>query len=498
MPDRFSRTYLWENRSSRRTDELNNAELVEGVRRGDDTVFVELYQQYYEKTRNWCLSELAGDFHAADDCAAEVFAHVATTRLHGLKDPESLPGWLKAVARRTARRHLGKSREVATPQKDTRCDQPTPAELTDRLGPDLVVLLKQAHALLGGAQQDMYVDALRIAFGDADRTQVATERGISRPVLTVKLHRTHQQLQYAIRVITLPDQQWSDCTELKATKRKHQKIVEHIKFCAFCKQASDRALITAGVLVALPFLFLPIPFLAEIPPVTRVSFRGALPLRSLAVAGVLAVLALIGWHQWQPGPTTLVAPQTTQLTSTTSPAAVTNTPPATNPAARRATSARPSPSAPPPSTTPSSSKPPFSEQPLAAPPSSARVSAAAVSAPPPTDKAGPVITNVTRNGEELAQCNGKVACGGAQTTLTVSAQVTDASDVSQIVLTGTVHGQSRTWSMLPNGKATISYDLAHYRGPTSKLTLSITAMDSLGNTTTASAGQVLLYSCTPG
>src|ERR1051325_4560449 len=81
-----------------------DAELVRAARRGDKRAFVEIVARHQAMVCGIALGIL-GDFAASEDVGQEAFL-TAWQKIHELREPERLRGWLAQVARNAALGHL--------------------------------------------------------------------------------------------------------------------------------------------------------------------------------------------------------------------------------------------------------------------------------------------------------------------------------------------------------------------------------------------------------
>src|SRR5213594_3095956 len=85
-----------------------DAELVHAARRGDKRAFVEIVARHQAMVCGIALGVL-GDFAASEDAAQEAFL-TAWRKIHELREPERLRGWLAQIARNAALGHLRRRR----------------------------------------------------------------------------------------------------------------------------------------------------------------------------------------------------------------------------------------------------------------------------------------------------------------------------------------------------------------------------------------------------
>ena len=88
---------------------LEEATLVRAAQSGDRLAFGTLYQEYGRLVHGVLLAQVS--YQDAEDLVQEVFMK-ALTQLPALRDPIAFPGWLIAIARRTATDYLRNKRAM--------------------------------------------------------------------------------------------------------------------------------------------------------------------------------------------------------------------------------------------------------------------------------------------------------------------------------------------------------------------------------------------------
>src|SRR2546426_6753400 len=87
-----------------RSASMSDAELVHAARRGDKRAFVEIVARHQAMVCGIALGIL-GDFAASEDAGQEAFL-TAWRKIHDLREPERLRGWLGQIARNAALGYL--------------------------------------------------------------------------------------------------------------------------------------------------------------------------------------------------------------------------------------------------------------------------------------------------------------------------------------------------------------------------------------------------------
>jgi RNA polymerase sigma-70 factor (ECF subfamily) len=89
---------------------LREAALVRAAQSGERTAFGALYEQYGRLVHGVLLAHVS--YHDAEDLMQDVFIK-ALEQLTALREPAAFPGWLIAIARRTATDYL-RSRKITS------------------------------------------------------------------------------------------------------------------------------------------------------------------------------------------------------------------------------------------------------------------------------------------------------------------------------------------------------------------------------------------------
>src|SRR5438045_1651791 len=111
-----------------KTAALSDAELAQSARRGDKRAFVEIVARHQAMVCGVALGIL-GDFGASEDAGQEAFL-TAWRKIHELREPERLRGWLAQIARNAALGQLRRKRghEALDEALIVVDDMPSPAE----------------------------------------------------------------------------------------------------------------------------------------------------------------------------------------------------------------------------------------------------------------------------------------------------------------------------------------------------------------------------------
>src|SRR6478609_4662244 len=136
--------YDWPNKKRRDGGKTTRSaesdeQLVHSARRGEKPAFVEIVSRHQAMVCGITLGIL-GDFAASEDAAQEAFL-TAWRKIHELREPERLRGWLAQIARNAALGHLRAHRkcEVLDDTLDVIDEAP---------GPDDAVASKEESTLV--------------------------------------------------------------------------------------------------------------------------------------------------------------------------------------------------------------------------------------------------------------------------------------------------------------------------------------------------------------
>ena len=118
-----------ESRSAPQAGAESDAQLVDSARQGDKRAFVEIVARHQAMVCGIALGIL-GDFAASEDAAQEAFL-TAWRKIHSLREPDRLRGWLAQIARSAALGYLRRTPNHAKMDEllDLADESPLPDEL---------------------------------------------------------------------------------------------------------------------------------------------------------------------------------------------------------------------------------------------------------------------------------------------------------------------------------------------------------------------------------
>src|SRR5438477_4834030 len=123
-----------------------DAELVQAARRGDKRAFVEIVARHQAMVCGIALGIL-GDFAASEDAGQEAFL-TAWRKIHALREPERLRGWLGQIARNAALGQLRRKPGHAVLQDDPAITDDSPQPDEAAASEDEAALVRAALAKL--------------------------------------------------------------------------------------------------------------------------------------------------------------------------------------------------------------------------------------------------------------------------------------------------------------------------------------------------------------
>src|SRR5437763_15368266 len=125
---------------------ISDAELVHSVRRGDKRAFVEIVARHQAMVCGIALGIL-GDFAASEDAGQEAFL-TAWRKIHDLREPERLRGWLGQIARNAALGQLRRQPGHAVLQADPAITDHSPQPAEAAASEDEAALVRASLAKL--------------------------------------------------------------------------------------------------------------------------------------------------------------------------------------------------------------------------------------------------------------------------------------------------------------------------------------------------------------
>jgi RNA polymerase sigma factor (sigma-70 family) len=242
---------------------MDDAQLVEAARSGDDTAWAAIYDRYADKLHDHCHRILRDRDEAAD---ALHDAYLAASRnLHQLRDPSRLRPWLYSICRHTSLRRLkARDRVELTDAPD---DISAPDADLDRgvRSAELTELVWAAAAGLNGRDQALLDLHLRQGLDGQD---LADAMGTSLSNSYVMLSRMRDQVERSLGALLIARLGREECEELdqllqgwdgRFSPLLRKRVARHVDGCETCSEkrkavASPLALLAAAPLVPAPAL----------------------------------------------------------------------------------------------------------------------------------------------------------------------------------------------------------------------------------------------------
>jgi RNA polymerase sigma factor (sigma-70 family) len=297
---------------------MDDAQLVEAARSGDDTAWAAVYDRYADKLHDHCYRILRDRDEAADALHDAFLA--GSRNLHQLRDPSRLRPWLYSICRHSSLRLLkARSRVDLTDAPD---DMTAPEPELDRgvRAQELGELVWAAAAGLNGRDQALLDLHLRQGLEGQD---LADAMGASLSNSYVMLSRMRDQVERSLGALLIARMGREDCDELDALLQGwdgrfspllRKRVARHVDGCEVCSEkrkvvASPLALLAAAPLVPAPALLKARVISsirnvdgADAPdvPFTREGFaalgrrRGVRPVRAAWLAVAAALLLVLG------------------------------------------------------------------------------------------------------------------------------------------------------------------------------------------------------------
>ncbi|MGH3937157.1 MAG: sigma-70 family RNA polymerase sigma factor [Pseudonocardiaceae bacterium] len=237
-----------------------DAELVAGLRAGDQQCLAGIYDRYADRLYDFCAGMLR-DRDEAADVVQDTFLLV-NGRIGQLRDPELLRPWLYAIARSVALAHA-RARGRVRPT-DAVIDTPDPAVGPERLAEQEALRQLVADASEGLSEGDRAM--LRLHLHGLEGAELGVALGISANIVHVRLSRLRDQMERSLGALLVARLGRGDCDELTAVLGKwdgrftpplRKRVARHLDHCPRCGErrravASPWALLSSAVVLVAP------------------------------------------------------------------------------------------------------------------------------------------------------------------------------------------------------------------------------------------------------
>lgn len=180
----------------------NAASLIPGVLAGDPQALDRFAEHWGPVVLRWC-ARVGGPRVDAEDAAHDVF-EIVLSRLHTLRDPRALPGWLYQVTRRTVidhRRRAWLRRWVPAVFVDRPTELPGPErEVSDS------DVARRVHRVLDGLPTDLREVLVLCELEERTAIEVSDLVGVPLGTVKSRLRRAREQFgRDALRAGLTPD-----------------------------------------------------------------------------------------------------------------------------------------------------------------------------------------------------------------------------------------------------------------------------------------------------
>jgi len=240
--------------------ERGDAELVAGLRAGDQRCLAGIYDRYADRLYDFCAGMLR-DRDEAADAVQDTFLLV-NARIGQLRDPERLRPWLYAIARSVAL-NRARARGRVRPT-DAVIDTVDPAAGPERLAEQEALRRLVADVSDGLSEGDRAM--LRLHLHGLEGAELGAALGISPSTAHVRLSRLRDQVERALGALLVARLGRRDCDELTAvlgewdgrfTPLLRKRVARHVDSCPRCGErrravASPWALLSGVVVLVAP------------------------------------------------------------------------------------------------------------------------------------------------------------------------------------------------------------------------------------------------------
>ena len=247
---------------------VGDAELAVAAAAGDRAALGQIYERNADALYELCRVILR-DRHEASDAMQDTFV-VATSRLAGLQDKETLKPWLCAIARHESFRRSSK-RTRTSQSHDEIFDVAVADDTADRVfGSEAANLVWTAAQAL--TDRERLVLQLSVRHG-LEGSELADAAGLSAPTASVALGRAKSELAVAVRSTLLLRYGRGGCAELAliAPANHHvfdaptlKRVARHAPECVNCGPRWNASPDGLGILAVAPVLGAPAALKAKV------------------------------------------------------------------------------------------------------------------------------------------------------------------------------------------------------------------------------------------
>lgn len=492
---------------------MDDAELVEAARSGDDGAWAAIYDRYADKLHDHC-HRLLHDRYEAADALHDAFIK-ASRNLHQLRDPSRLRPWLYSICRHEA---LRRARQRSRVELTDEVDDMNTVEIDMEGGTSAAELQELVWAAAAGLnERDQALLDLNLRQG-LEGQDLADAMGTSLSNSYVLMSRLRDQVERSLGALLIARLGRDDCQELdgildgwdgRFTPLLRKRVARHVDRCSVCSDGRASALSPLALLAAAPLMPAPADLRSRVldgiaggaapadpevlfteegfaapPPGTDVVRRR--PWWLAAVAAVVALLVAgtaiaVAGQDGDKQPDLVAAESEPDDTTTTT-------------ADEEETTTTDSPT----TTEPTTTSTPDVAVPTTQPENQTPTTNPDVALPPPTtapaDTTKPTIGPLSSSAPEIAldfpECN-----VGTPRRTTISAAVSDASPVTVVLSWNGDAGSGQVPMALSGGRYRASFgSFTNEMGVGGDVTYTVRATDAAGNTATRS-GTIFVEPC---
>ena len=318
-----------------------DAELVAGVLAGDREAFAAVYDRYGDRLYDFAHSMLRRR-EDAEDAVADSFVLVAE-RLGQLREPDRLRPWLYAVVRSECLRRLKARKRVAYGGEEQLVDM-ADASITPEAEAELSALRDLVwDASAGLADRDRALLDLHLRQG-LEGAELGEAMGVSASNAYVMLNRLKAQVERSLGALLIARLGRDDCDHLDAilvdwdgrfSPLVRKRVARHVDDCDVCSDRRRRMVSPLALLAGVPLVAAPLSLRDRVVDTQLVAYTGPTggsnpPFlkrrRNQAVAAGAAAAVIAGTMLLWPGEADDSAPTAASETSSTPGPTPTDTP----------------------------------------------------------------------------------------------------------------------------------------------------------------------------
>ena len=292
-----------------------DAELVAGVLAGDREAFAAVYDRYGDRLYDFAHSMLRRR-EDAEDAVADSFVLVAE-RLGQLREPDRLRPWLYAVVRSECLRRLKARKRVAYGGEEQLVDM-ADSSITPDAEAEMSALRDLVwDASAGLADRDRALLDLHLRQG-LEGAELGEAMGVTASNAYVMLNRLKAQVERSLGALLIARLGRDDCDELDAilvdwdgrfSPLVRKRVARHVDDCDVCSERRRTMVSPLALLAGVPLVAAPLSLRDRVVDTQLVAYTGATPgstsfmkrRRNQAAAAAAAVVVIAGTAMFWPG-----------------------------------------------------------------------------------------------------------------------------------------------------------------------------------------------------